>query len=237
MADMDSFNQKHPFLFQIEGVFGFKQHIEELIEEKLYELALNHIEVIREKYVVARNLNEIKENSFVYWHFNEYWKEQMDLSMNGKTYPDGSEDKVIFELNELKRKVNDEKKGKLDPITIPEKGIVLYFLMYYGSGDFKKTRNREELEEHLKTLGLSGSGTTVYNKGILHLVTDADRNDGKELGKRRTNGVFTHREFLNAIDFLKTKDSKAHEYALKEFGYLCYQYIEEGNDLSFFKIN
>lgn len=238
MADIDSFNQKHPFQFKIEGVFGFKQHIEELIEEKLFELALNHIEVIREKYVVARNLSQIKENSFVYWHFNDYWKEQMDLSMNGQTYPDGSKDKVIFELNELKRKVDDQKKGKLDPITIPEKGIVLYFLMYYGSGDFKKTRQKEELEEHLRTLKLkTGSGTTIYTKGIVHLITDVDRNDGEERKKTRTNGVFTRQEFLNAIDFLKKKDGKAHDYALNEFDYLCGENANRGNDQSFFKNN
>lgn len=237
MADTDIFNQKHPFYFKIEGVYGFKYYIEELIDEKLFELAIKRIEIIRERYVDARSLNQIKENSFLFIHFQDYWKEEIDLSMAGKTYPDGSTEKVIFELNELKRKVLDRKEGKLDPITIPEKGIVLYFLMYYGSGGFKKTRQKEELEEHLETLGLSGSGTTVYTKGIVNLITDADRNDGEERKKTRTNGVFTRQEFLNAIDFLKKKDSKAHEYALNEFDYLCGENTNRGNNQSFFKNN
>lgn len=41
--------------------------------------------------MVARNLGEVpKGNSFVYDHFQGYWKEQMNLAVNGKTYLDGS---------------------------------------------------------------------------------------------------------------------------------------------------
>lgn len=237
MGEFDAFNQKHPFLFKIEGAFGFKKYIQGLIEENLIDLALDHIETIREKYVIAKKLNQIPiEKSFIYSHFQSYREEEFQFTQKGKTYPDGSTDKVVFVLNQLAKEASKLKGDKKDTLTIPEKGIVLYFLMYHGNGKFKITRNSKSLEEYLKKIGLSGSGKTVYNKGIVHLMEDSDREDHIKRGKVKTKGVFTRNQFLNAIKYLHKIDKKAYQTAQNEFDFYCAESIEGGNNQIFFKL-
>ncbi|MBA4301281.1 MAG: hypothetical protein C0433_14440 [Cyclobacterium sp.] len=138
------------------------------------------------------------------------------------------------------------KKGKSNSLTTKEKGIVLYFLMYHGSGDFKASRNEKILENHLIKLGLSDSetsktsGTQVYKKAIVHLMTDADRDDDKKLNKERKYGVFSQKEFHNAIKFLKKKkDKKALIQATRTYQEYRNEKLDEdnggGNDQYYFK--
>jgi hypothetical protein len=110
METNDAFNQRHPFNFQIEGVFGFKEYINGLIKRNHLDLAINHIQIIREKYDLAIVLNQIPINSGKYQHVGRYWEEQALLAKNGESYLDGSQEKVIYELNELKRKILEIKK-------------------------------------------------------------------------------------------------------------------------------
>lgn len=244
MEETNEFNQRHPFRFRIDRI---NHYIHDLIEEKLYDLALDHIKIIREKYVVARNLREIPQGkSFVYGHFQAYWKEQMDLAMIGKTYPDGSKDKVIYELNELQSKIEGvsnkkpisekEPKQKISQKT-PEKngakknGIILFYLMYYGSDEYPQTTNKTKLNEYLEKLELDGSGAQAYNKGIVHLTEDESR------GKTRRYGVFTKQEFLDSVEFLKGKDEKAYINAMSDFNEYCAEEINSEGDKhhNFFK--
>lgn len=232
-------DQWDPFNFRIEGVFGFKPHIEKLIKEKRFKTALERINMIRDKYSDALEFGKISSNTTRFHHFKSYLTEQSEMRSKGITYPDGSTDKVIFELNQLKKRIQSLQKGQADHLTTPEKGIVLYFLMYYGSNktknEFKPTRDHLTLEKYLKALELSGSGKTVYNKGINPLITDSDRNDGRNTGKKRTPGVLTRKEFLRAIDFLKKVDSTACLTAQNEFDSFCAENANGGNNQSFFK--
>ena len=134
----DAFNQRHPFMFKIKYI---KEHVEELIKRGELDLAINHIDIIRTKYNEAIVLNQIpRKKSFAYQHVQRYWVEEADLRRLGKSYPDGSSEKVIFELNELKRKItnNQDSQGKENPIhngaspkkdgaTIDKLALLLFF--------------------------------------------------------------------------------------------------------------
>jgi hypothetical protein len=134
----DAFNQRHPFMFKIKYI---KEHVEELIKRGELDLAMNHIDIIRTKYNEAIVLNQIpRKKSFAYQHVQRYWVEEADLRRLGKTYPDGSSEKVIYALNELKRKitykqnsqrienpVRNRAQSKKDGATIDRLALRLYF--------------------------------------------------------------------------------------------------------------
>lgn len=120
-------DQWDPFNFRIEGAFGFKFHIEGLIREGLLETALERINLIRKKYYDAKEFDLIKQDNFRHTHFNKYRTEQTELVSLGKTYPDGSTDKVIFELNELERLIKSLNLPKVKKGTVPFVALYLYY--------------------------------------------------------------------------------------------------------------
>lgn len=133
MEEKTTLDQWDPFNFRIEGAFGFKFHIEGLIREGRLETALERIELIREKYLHARDFNKIKGNSFRFSHFNSYRAEQTELSSRGEAFPDGSTDKVIFELNELAKAIREKQiknpsPSRKDGATIDRLALLLFFI-------------------------------------------------------------------------------------------------------------
>jgi hypothetical protein len=191
MEQLDAFNQRHPFMFKIEDI---KDHVDGLLKENLFESALDDIKVIREKYIRARNLNQIpKGESFVYGHFHEYWKEQMDLAMNGKTYPDGSKDKVIFELKNLERWIESLKIPKVKKRTVPFVALYLYY-----SGEEVNTGNVNQIaKKHGFKNGLKL--TQEYNK----FRSSADRTADPDSKTKLKNKIKLFEAIIKELDISK----------------------------------
>lgn len=126
-------DQWDPFNFRIEGASGFKFHIERLIQNERLETALERINLIRKKYYDAKEFDLIKQDNFRHTHFNKYRMEQTELSSRGETFPDGSTDKVIFELNELAKAISEKQiknhsSSRKDGATIDRLALLLFFI-------------------------------------------------------------------------------------------------------------
>lgn len=112
------------------------------------------------------------------------------------------------------------RKEKPSSLTTPETGIVLHYLMEYGSNDFKYTSDKVILADYLVKLKLNPSPSEnlepnyspsqVYNKGIVLLPSEKQKRRGKK-------GVFTKTNFWNAIQFLEEIDNEAYTAAFTDF--------------------
>ncbi|MDN3205930.1 hypothetical protein [Algoriphagus sediminis] len=100
MTKSSAFNQEHPFMFNIDWLGDY---VRELVADDEKELALEHLVVIKKKYVEAKASKQIPKNSFAYSHFQEYWNEESELIKKGKTFPNGFSDKVLYEIDQLTR--------------------------------------------------------------------------------------------------------------------------------------
>jgi hypothetical protein len=112
------------------------------------------------------------------------------------------------------------RKEKPSSLTTPETGIVLHYLMEYGSNDYKYTSDKVILADYLVKLKLNPSPSEnlkpnyspsqVYNKGIVLLPSERQKRRGKK-------GVFTKTNFWNAIQFLVEIDNEAYTAAFTDF--------------------
>lgn len=211
-----------------------KLRVKRQLKEKQPLLAKQYLIRLRE--FMSSNYDKIYPlRSFMFWHLHNH----PDFDDEIQRLIEEIDNENIEQSFTLENKTQANQTEDNQPINIRVKGIVLYFLMYYGSdeakAEFKAKCKPEALGGYLLKLGLEGSGNTVYTKSIVHLVTDADRNDGVIYGKERKYGQFTREEFKNAIQFLKSKDQKAYERAESEFAYLVVADEEGGNYPKFFK--
>tara|TARA_R110002096_G_scaffold63797_4_gene156176 strand:- start:222 stop:920 length:699 start_codon:yes stop_codon:yes gene_type:complete len=219
---------EHPFNYRMDEI---RDHINDLVNIGEFDYAVKSIEYIKIQYVSGLNSSKIDSLRIPFYHLKSHHHSDLNHAILGTKYPDGSKHSLIYELNKLigtvyskKNKIENQPQPRNQHgLKAPGKGIVLFYLMNYGSGKFKYTTEYENLARYLEELNLGGSGAQAYNKGIVKL-SDEKRN---RIGKR---GVFTKKEFLCAIDFLKGVDSKAYDFANKDFNYYCADEINEEGD-------
>jgi hypothetical protein len=216
---------KHPYQYDL---YRIRKHVDDLVANKLFEKAQKSINYIKEQYIDGVHTGEIKTENTFFWI---YLKAHHESDQAGIKCPDGTNNKFIYELNQLAKWVKEMKEEKPDPINTPEKGIVLYYLMHHGSAEYEKSHDNIILTKHLRKLGLKGSGIQAYNKGTVHLIEEPKRS------KERKYGVFSREEFIKAIGFLKKKDEKAYFYAQSDFDWFCSDEVnqDEGKPLKFFR--
>lgn len=149
----------------------------------------------------------------------------------GRAYEDGSTESQ-----------GSKTQQKIDKPNTVSKGIILHYLMEYGQFPF--STDNKILTGYLEKLelptsewnGVKTGGLQAYKKGTLALPIDRpDRPDRPYRPEKP--GIITKQEFLDAINFLKTKDLNAYQSAEYDFNSYCREEMDpkEGNGPMFFK--
>lgn len=219
---------EHPFNYQMDVI---ENYINDLVNIGEFDHAISSLKYIKIQYVSAKNSKKINHSRIPFYHLEDYHHSDLGHAIKESTYPDGSQYMLIYKVNQLLDWVYSKKaiiENKPQPekqhgLKASEKGIVLFYLMNYGSDNFEYTTENEKLSGYLEELKLGGSGAQAYNKGIVKLP-DEERN---RIGKK---GVFSREEFLHAIDFLKKIDSKAYDMAKSDFNFYCAEEVNEEGD-------
>jgi hypothetical protein len=97
---------KHPYQYDL---YRIRKHVDDLVANKSFEKSQKVIDYIKEQYIDGVHNGEIKTENTFFWI---YLKAHHESDQAGIKCPDGTNNKFIYELNQLAKWVESKKLEK-----------------------------------------------------------------------------------------------------------------------------